>query len=72
MNMDGVHMALATGENSNCPNSSLINKEVEKRSVMNFVLIHAESRNLRHADATEDSRSKSSVTMVYVVLPLAS
>ena len=65
-------MALATGETSNCLNSSLINKDVEKRSMMKFVLIHAESRNLRHADATEDSRSMSSVTMVYMVLPSAS
>ena len=70
--MDGVHMALATGENLNCLNSSLINKEVERRSMIKLVLIHAEWRNLRHADATEDSRSKSSVTMVYMALPLAS
>jgi hypothetical protein len=65
-------MALATGETLNCLNSSLINKDVEKRSMMKFVHIHALSRNLRHADATEDSRSMSSVTMVYIVLPSAS
>jgi cellobiose-specific phosphotransferase system component IIA len=58
-------MALAIGEILHRLNSSLINKEAEKkRNMMKSVLIHAKSRNLRHVDATEDRRSKSSVTIV--------
>jgi hypothetical protein len=63
--MGGVRMALAICEVLHRSNSSLINKEAEKkRKMMKFVLIHAKSRNLRHVDATEDRRSRSSVTIV--------
>jgi cellobiose-specific phosphotransferase system component IIA len=65
MKMDGVRMALAIGEILHHLNSSLINKEAEKKgNMMKCVLIHAKSRNLRHVDATDDRCFKSSVTIV--------
>ena len=36
---------------------------------MKFILIQAESRNLRQADANEERRSMSSVTTVQVTSP---
>jgi hypothetical protein len=64
MKMDGVRMALAIGEILRHLNSSLIKKKIRKENMIKFVLIHAKSRNLRDADATEDRHSKSSVTIV--------
>ena len=67
--MDERRMAPATDATTHCLNSSLLNKIKKVGGIVTFVLIQAESRNPRHAEANEDKRSMSSVVIVYAFLP---